>query len=64
MKIWVGLILMCIILKGPVACFQIHVNSSLKKDGRVSPRNGSEVWEREDQEEPETFLTGSWKALL
>ena len=33
MKNWVGLILMCIILKGPVACFQIPVNKALKGVG-------------------------------
>lgn len=33
MKNWVGLILMCIILKGPVACFQIDVNKALKGGG-------------------------------
>lgn len=25
--------MMCIILKGPVACFHIHVNKALKEDG-------------------------------
>lgn len=65
MKNWVGLILMCIILRGPVACFQIHVNKALKGVGsRGSPRNGSKLWKREDQEGPERVLTGSWKALL
>jgi len=37
MKNWVGLILMCIILKGPVACFQIPVTKALKgRGGEIS----------------------------
>lgn len=56
--------MMCIILKGPVACFHIHVNKALKEDGGGAPRNGSEVWKRQDQEGLETLVTGLWKALL
>lgn len=37
MKNWVGLILMYIILKGPVACFQIHVTKALKGMGGEAP---------------------------
>lgn len=29
--------MMCIILKGPVACFHIHVNKALKEDGGGVP---------------------------
>lgn len=63
---------MCIILKGPVARFQIHVNKALKGaeglagEGLRSLRNESEVRGKTEKnpEGPETVLPGSWKARL
>lgn len=63
---------MCIILKGPVAYFQIHVNKALKGAGGLAGeglrrlRNESEVRGKKEKnpEGPETFLTGFWKARL
>lgn len=60
MKNWVGLTSMCIILKGPVACFQIHVNKALKRWGVGEVPEGKKA----DGEGPKTLLTGLQKALL
>lgn len=68
MKNWVGLILMCLILNSPAACFQIHVNKAggggLVVFGEKSPKNGSEIWDMGDRAGSGTFLTGLWKAYL
>lgn len=48
MRNWVVLILMCVILKGPITCFQSHVNKALKGEGeREVPEMGVKYGIRE-----------------